>query len=297
VTTPRPNRVDLHAHTTASDGRPSPLELVTAMAEAGVRFAAITDHDSVEGYRSLLARPELIPAELELVPGIEINAMTREDAHYQGMEVHVLGYGMDIDHPGLLRALAGQRGGRSDRFQQMLHQLRAHGTPVDPWIAETLPSDGTAAGRPHVARALVLAGYAESVQDAFDRFLVWGKAGYVPRSGLGPADAVELIRSAGGVPVLAHFAPAAEDPGLLDPLIEAGLLGLEVYYSGGHRPFPREVVQGLERAARDRGLLLTGGTDYHGDTMTYLEASERARVPDEVSERLTEAIRARAAVA
>ncbi len=147
-------------------------------------------------------------------------------------------------------------------------RLRALGLPVDDELRQTLGPDVSAAGRPHVARALVAAGHAASVEDAFARFLSRGRPAYVPRQGLGNREAIEVITSAGGLAVLAHSADVVDEPRMLDRLQDWGLRGLEVYYGGYNRVFTPRRIAALARLAAERGLVATGGSDYHGDTMT-----------------------------
>ncbi|MBA2255359.1 MAG: hypothetical protein H0W07_09620, partial [Chloroflexi bacterium] len=149
------------------------------------------------------------------------------------------------------------------------------------------------AGRPHLARALVARGFASDVNDAFERWLKPGRLGYAPKQGLGPRAAIEAIRAAGGVAVLAHSPGVIRDATRLGPLGEWGLGGLEVHYFGGHRAgdfFPPSEIPAMAEVADRWGLLATGGSDYHGDGMSYLEKHAETRIPDEVGHRLLEAI-------
>ncbi|MBA2556792.1 MAG: PHP domain-containing protein, partial [Chloroflexi bacterium] len=212
------NRVDLHLHTSRSDGVLTPDELYRQLVEYGIAVAAISDHDVLDAYRELRdagrvgagsADPVAGPL---LIPAVEINAVAEHMPDLLEPELHILGYGVDIDDQSFELLMAGQRAARHNRVWALVDRLREIGMPIDHVIAETLPADVASAGRPHVARALVKAGHVESVQAAFDTVLTRGGPGYVPRQGLGVREAIEAIRAAGGLPVLAHFPAAPEVP-------------------------------------------------------------------------------------
>jgi hypothetical protein len=251
-----------------------------------MQLVALTDHDTLDGYRELRAagaEPALGAAGPGLVAGVEINAIDDEEA-WEG-ELHILGYGMVDDDPALDAALARQRAGRAVRVRETLDRLRALGMPVDVAFADVVAgAEPASLGRPHVARALGMSGYAASVDDAFSRILGRGRPAYVPRRGLGPREAIEAVRAAGGLAVLAHFREAQEHGELIGRLTAWGLGGLEVYYAGMGRVFAPAEVAALAAFARERGLVATGGTDYHGDTMSYAEAIAGLSVPDAVEE-------------
>ncbi len=284
VVPPAPSTIDLHTHTRRSDGILEPSALVAAAAGAGVQLLAITDHDTLAGYREV--RAGTLPAGLELLPGVEINAIVADRPDLWESEVHVVGLGVDPGDERFEAALAGQRDARRRRFDRMLQRLRDLGLGVDAALDGTSTNDDDSLGRPTVARALIEAGHATSVEDAFQRYLSHGAPAYVPRTGLGPADAIRAIRDAGGLPVLAHFSEAPARIGVVRELIETGLGGLEVYY----RTFDRRTVEAVGGVARALSLVPTGGTDYHGDTETYAQAHAALWVPPEVAPRLREAI-------
>jgi predicted metal-dependent phosphoesterase TrpH len=256
----------------------APADLVRAASEAGVRLMSLTDHDTLAGYREI-ASAGVIPDGMTLIPGVEINAIVTRDLGLWEGELHILGFGMDADDTSLEATLVAQRGRRRDRFQATVARLRALDLPIDAHLETVSGSDEDALGRPTVARALVGAGYAESVEDAFNRFLAWGQPAYVPRTGLGPVDAIEVIREAGGLPVLAHFSEAPSRVDIVRELVEAGLGGLEVYY----RSFDSATVFAVGEVAAALGLAATGGSDYHGDTGTYAELHANLWVPPEVA--------------
>jgi 3',5'-nucleoside bisphosphate phosphatase len=271
---------DVHAHTTRSDGVLTPGELVRQAHAVGVRLFAIADHDNLAGYRELVApgAPPL-PAGLALVPAVEINAVTRGlGLDLPEGELHVLGIGVDPTDEAFEAALAGQRGARRIRFQATVERLREIGLSIDAQVAALDLSADDALGRPTVARALVAAGYADSVEDAFRRLLAYGQPGYVPRTGLAPVEAIRAIRAAGGLASLAHFWQAADRISLLRDLMGEGLDGLESH----HRSFDEETRVRVGATARALGLVETGGTDYHGDTGPYAEAHAGLVMPDEL---------------
>lgn len=273
--------VDLHTHTTRSDGVLEPAILIRDVAAAGVRHLSITDHDSLAAYRELSAAPGSIPAGLELIPGVEINAIARDIPLLDG-ELHVLGFGMDPSDEAFEAALARQRAARRLRFERTVRRLAEIGLPIDAQVEAIDHSRDDALGRPTIARALIAAGFADSVEDAFRRLLGWGSPAYVPREGMGPRDAIDAIGDAGGLPVLAHFSEAPGQLALLRELKDAGLRGLEVYY----RTFAPETVVLVADVAKRLGFVATGGSDYHGDLMTYAEAHATLNVPPTVVDEL-----------
>ncbi len=281
---PHPTRIDLHTHTRRSDGVLEPVELVRASRAAGVQMLAITDHDTLAGFRELLSDDafEIV------IPGVEINSVAEGiDALWEG-ELHILGLGVDSDDEAFEAALVEQRRRRVERFFRIVRRLRDLGMPIDEQVERLDPADGASLGRPHLARMLVEAGHATSVDDAMQRVLARGKPGYEPRVGMGPAAAIGAIRAAGGLPVLAHFADAPRRRSLIEELKAEGLGGLEVHY----RHFGLETVEALAEFARTLGLVATGGSDYHGDLESYAEAHAQTYVPDAVTVPLHEALAA-----
>lgn len=252
--------VDLHCHTTASDGMLSPEALVTRAGRLGLRVIAITDHDSVEGIPAgIAAGPN---AGLEVIPGIEINT------DVPGAEVHILGYYLDHTYPELLDATVRLRDGRIGRARRMAAALTDMGAPVDFHRILEIAGEG-AVGRPHVARALVEAGHVNSVSEAFSRYIGRGSPAYVERTKFTPEEACALIRRAGGVPVFAHpvyfdrdgaISSAVDLNAALPALMAAGLMGIEAYYPR----YDAVTVEYVLAIARQHGLLVTGGTDFHG---------------------------------
>lgn len=285
VVPPAPSPVDLHTHTLRSDGVLEPVDLVRAAAECGVRILALTDHDTLAGYREVVASGT-VPPGVTLVPGVEINALVTRDLGLWEGELHILGFGMDPDDEAFEAALAAQREQRRLRFQRTVDRLRELGLGIDARVL-TLARDGNdALGRPTIARALIAAGHATSVEDAFRRLLGYGCPAYVPRLGLGPVEAISVIRTAGGLPALAHFSEAPARVDIVRELVEEGLGGLEVYYWR----FDNDTVEAVGEVAANLGLTPVGGSDYHGDTGTYADAHAELWVPPEVGRTLLERI-------
>jgi predicted metal-dependent phosphoesterase TrpH len=279
VIPPAPSTIDLHAHSTRSDGVLEPGDLVAAAAAAGVRLFSLTDHDTLAGYRTLRAGPPL-PARIELVPGIEINAVVAAGDDLWEGELHILGLGVDPDDLALEDALTTQRVRRRERFTRTVARLRELGLPIDAQLEARPPGTDDAVGRPTVARALVAAGYVATVEEAFQTLIGRGTPAYVPREGLGPVEAIQAIRQAGGLASLAHFRDAGARIGMIRELMALGLDGLEAH----HRSFDRPTMEEVSTVARDLGLIPTGGTDYHGDTGSYAEAHAGLWVPPEAGE-------------
>lgn len=279
VVPPGPSPVDLHAHSRRSDGVLEPAELIRAAAACGVTTFALADHDTLVGYRELVAEGA-IPPGLELIPGVEINAVVHEDIGLWEGELHILGLGMDPGDEAFEADLAAQRSRREKRFARTVRRLADLGMTIDAQIETLVSGPDDALGRPIIARALVAAGFATSVEDAFRRLIGRGTPGYVPREGLGPSEAIRAIRAAGGLPALAHFADAPARTPLLRELMDKGLMGLEVHY----RTFDRPTTDAMAETAATLGLVPTGGSDHHGDTGTYAESHAALWVPPEVAD-------------
>lgn len=239
--------VDLHVHSTASDGLHTPSQIVDMALQQGLRAIALTDHDSVDGVSEALGAAAGTP--LRVIPGVEIS--TDADG-----EVHVLGYWVDSGDESLRGALARFRLGRLERAARILEKLRALRISLSWENLAELAGDG-AVGRPHIARAMQDAGYVGSAQEAFERYLGHGRPAYVPRLKLAPPEAMQLILGAGGLPVLAHPYGVTH---LLGELTQAGLVGLEAYYGA----YSGELVAALSQLAHEHSLVCTGGSDFHG---------------------------------
>jgi hypothetical protein len=280
---------DVHAHTRRSDGVLEPSELVRQAHAAGIRLFAIADHDNLAAYRELTGPgAEALPGGLELVAAVEINAVTRGlRLDLPEGELHVLGLGVDPGDGAFEAVLAVQRGARRARFAATVELLREIGLPVESHLDPTILESDDALGRPTLARALVAAGYAESVEDAFQRFIGHGRPGYLPRTGMSPVEAIRAIRAAGGLASLAHFPEAPERLALMRELKAEGLDGLETH----HRSFQAETRAAMSAAAVHLGLVETGGSDYHGDLGPYAETHALLVMPDDLVASLREALR------
>jgi hypothetical protein len=289
VVPPSPSTVDLHTHTSRSDGVLDPAALVEAAAAAGIRTLAITDHDTLAGLPA--ARAAAARTGVHLIPGLEINTVANDADGFREGELHILGYGVDPEDGSLLAALEVQREHRRLRFWRIVERLDQLGLPVEETLRTmALDDHEDALGRPTVARALVAMQHADSVDDAFHRLLARGQPAYVQREGLGPKGAIDAINGAGGIAVLAHFAEAGDRPAVVRDLMSLGMRGLEVYY----RSFSADTVTKLETVARTHGLVATGGSDYHGDHETYAEAHAALWVPPGVATAVATAIEDRA---
>jgi 3',5'-nucleoside bisphosphate phosphatase len=244
--------LDLHLHSTASDGTATPEELVEAALAGGLDAIALTDHDTTAGVER--ARTAVLGRPLEVIPAIEVS--TTEN----GSELHILGYFVDPAHPALraYEETAGDR--REQRMREMVVRLRDQGIEVTfEAVVAAAGEDRGNLGRPHLARALMNAGYVDQVPEAFDLYIGNDHPAYVPTRLLSPGEGIRLILEAGGIPVWAH--PRADElDRLLPGLVREGLRGLEVYRP---RTPPHRVVE-LEKRARKAGLLRTGGSDWHG---------------------------------
>ncbi len=252
----KPAYVDLHIHSTASDGSLSPAEIIETARKVGLRAIAITDHDTVEGSVEALRHQD--SSGVEILPGIEISVS------FDSGTMHMLGYLMRLDDVSLGQTLKVVQEARANRNLEIIRRLQDVG--VDISYDEVLKvSGGGQIGRPHIAQVLVHKKAVQTIDEAFNKLLKKGRPTYVERYRLLPVEAIQTILGAGGVPVLAHpFTLNAKTEGDLDRVLadlkQAGLKGVEVYYPG-HGP---ELTALYERLADRHGLLVTGGTDFHG---------------------------------
>lgn len=252
-------RIDLHVHSTASDGTDTPSEAVRAAAEAGLDVVALTDHDNAQGWAEAVAA---LPPGLTLVRGMEISCVAQVDG--RAVSLHLLAYLLDPDEPALAGELAGLRESRVGRGEAMVRRLVDAGHPIT-WERVFELADGGSVGRPHVARALVEAGVLPDVSAAFTPDWLADHGRYwVPKAELDPADAVRLVTGAGGVAVFAH--PLASSRGAIvdevtiEAMAEAGLAGLEAE----HPDHPPEARRRARDIAARLDLVVTGSSDYHG---------------------------------
>lgn len=275
--------VDLHLHSTASDGTDAPAEVVRRGAEVQLTTIALTDHDTVDGVDE--AHTEAARLGLGFIPGTELSVV------WPTGTMHMLVYHLTPGPGPLQDELAGLRGGRDVRNTRIVAKLAELGAPISPEaVAEE--AGGGVVGRPHIAAVLVADGHAESISDAFDRYLARGRPAYVERTRLDPTAAIALARRSGAVPVLAHphtiGVGAADYEAAFRELAAAGLAGIECHYS----EYPPELRAHLAELCDRLGLIATGGSDYHGrykpDVAVGVGRGD-LEVPDEVVERIAAA--------
>ena len=246
--------VDLHLHTTASDGRCTPHELVDRVLRAGVTVMAVTDHDTVA------AIPEVQTAAktsgIEVIAGIEITSIDN------GRDVHLLGYFIDPDNSELTVFLAKQRIQRIARVEALGARLAQLGMPIDTAsvLMQAREQRGRSVGRPQIARAMIAAGYAADTREAFDRWLATGRPAFVPRSGPPPGEVIDIVHAAGGLVSMAHPGQTDVDS-RISAYVEAGLDAIELF----HPDHDADAVDRYRTIASDVNLLATGGSDFHGD--------------------------------
>jgi len=268
--------IDLHTHTTASDGRDTPAELVARASAAGVSVLAVTDHDTVAGCEA--AAIAAAAAGIAFVDGIEITALRA------GGDVHVLGYFFDRHSPALLDFLQQQRVQRIERVREMVARLAANGIALnaDAIVQPAVENPAQSAGRPWIARALVAAGVVADANEAFAKWLSRGRPGYVPRAAASPAEVFARIHDAGGIASLAHPSLVGQDS-WIDEFARDGLDAVEAYHSEHDQA---ATARYLSIAARLK-LLVTGGSDYHGDAAHGPTAPGRVSLPRDQFARLT----------
>lgn len=244
--------VDLHLHTTASDGRLSPTELIHLLASQGLKQVAISDHDTTEGLAEAFAAAEEFP-DMRIIPAIELST------DIPGDEVHMLGYFLRHEDEELQKILREFRMGRLERGRMMVEKLATLGINIEWERVQEIAGEGSV-GRPHIALAMVEKGYCKEPKDAFPEYLGRNGSAYVERSKMTPPEAIEMLIRFGAVPVLAHPAYLNDMETTIAELAEAGIVGLEVHYA----QFSPETVQQLAGLADRYGLIPCGGSDYHG---------------------------------
>ena len=267
------SKVDLHLHTTFSDGRLTPTQLVELIVSKGITVASVTDHDSTEGIPEALEAAARFP-QLTIIPGIELST------DIPGTEVHMLGYFIRYEDAAFQEMLRSFRDGRVDRAREMVDKLGALGLPVD-WERVCELAQG-AVGRPHIAQAMVEKGYISRPQEAFVHYLGRNGLAYAERTKMTPAEAVDYIRGVGGVPVLAHPHVVDNVESLLPELVEAGLAGMEVHY----KEYTPAEVEAFGAMAARYGLLPCGGSDYHAFGTPGEEQPGISGPPIEIVDRL-----------
>lgn len=271
-------RIDLHTHSSASDGSYPPARIV-AMAEAnGVGVLSLTDHDTLEGIPEARSRAEA--AGIRLIPGVELSVSE------EGADVHLLAYGFDPAAPALRTAIAGYRDGRRERAGKILSRLKGLGIRIRLEEVEEI-ADGAAIGRPHVAEALLRGGFVETFDEAFQRYLGHHAPAYVPKQVVTLERASAIVRDAGGVVILAHPGTLNRDH-LIPGWTRRGLDGIEVW----HSKHDAQDVARYRGFAQLHGLLMTGGSDYHGERTPAVKVGG-VSVPHQILAPLDDLCRAR----
>ncbi|MDD4801596.1 MAG: PHP domain-containing protein [Syntrophomonas sp.] len=244
---------DLHVHTSASDGVNTPEQVVLKAVDSGLTGLAITDHDTVDGLETAQRFIESNRFNIEFIPGIELNTDSDED------DLHILGYYINYYDEHLINRLMEVQAQRRQRAEQIVNKLQAIGLDISFEQVKNM-TKGDLIGRPHIARAIHQAGYALSAREAFQEYIARDMPGYVKRYKFTPGEAIELIKKAGGISVLAH-------PGLIknsykiNEIIKLGIEGIEAYYPEHSSTQIQEFI-GL---AQNHNLLITGGSDFHGE--------------------------------
>lgn len=268
-------RVDLHAHTNASDGEHEAEELIQIARQRGVTVLGIADHDTIAGIERAVAAAKAY-GDIEIIPAVEFST------DWEKREIHVLAYYVDYLDPATIALADKFREGRLGRAQKILAKLDALGVPVEFASVAAIAGDA-AIGRPHVARALMDGGHVATIQEAFDKYLASDKPAYVEYESASPHQAVEMIRAVGAVPVLAHPRDVTR---IVPELVKVGLVGLECYYAEYDDATRGELVA----LAKQYGLIQTGGSDFHGlNRMGHMSGLGEANVPIEVVEQLKRA--------
>lgn len=268
------SQVDLHIHSTASDGRLAPADIIKEAAGRGLTYIALTDHDTVDGIAPARAAAQAFP-QLKVIPGVEISTDIPQG------EVHVLGYFIDYTDPELKSTLDRFRNSRLRRARGMVAKLENLGIHID-WQRVQEIAGTSSIGRPHIAQAMLEKGYISSFKQAFTEYLSRDGPAYVEREKMTPAEAVELIVKARGLAVLAHPLTAGDPEVLTTELKAAGLVGIEAHYDG----YSAEEINRLVGLARRHNLIATGGSDYHGLEPATETAIGGANVPMESAEQL-----------
>lgn len=252
-------KIDLHIHTCFSDGVFTPEKIVDTAIDAGLNAIAITDHDNVLAYPIAVKYAEKIAKEagntpLEIIPGVEINTI------YKDVEIHILGYFMNREDSDFQEMLKMQQNARIAQTKEIIHLLsKKEGIHVSFDKIKSLVAEGGSIGRPHIAKAITLAGGTTSVMEAYSKYINNDSDVYVQRKTISPHDAIEIIYDAGGIPVFAHPFDVEDAENLIKEFMHFGLRGVEAY----HRKHSPAMVEYYSTIAEKNGLIITGGSDFH----------------------------------
>jgi len=268
------SKVDLHIHSTASDGRLEPEDIVHKSAENGLTVIAIADHDTVDGIASALVAAKAFPW-LKVIPCVELSTDVPSG------EVHILGYFIDYTSQELLATLKRLRNSRRERAKGMVAKLGSLGIHIEWQRVQEIAGSGSI-GRPHIAQAMLEKGYIASLKEAFTEYIGRGGPAYVEREKMTPVEAMELILQAKGLPVLAHPFTINDPETLVIELKAAGLVGIEAYYDG----YTADEISRLVNLADKYGLIASGGSDYHGLDVSSETMIGGADVPIKSAEQL-----------
>ncbi len=276
------SRIDLHIHTSASDGKFSPEDIVHRSAELGLTVIALCDHDSVDGIVPALEAARGF-SQIRVIPSVEVST------YAPGSEVHLLGYFIDYTDPELKATLVSLRSSRRERAKRIIAKLEGLDVHIDWGRVQEIAGSGSI-GRPHIAQALLEKGYITSFKEAFTKYIGFKGPAYIERQKITPAEAVALITRAGGLPVLAHPLTVNNPEMLIAKLKTAGLVGLEVNYNG----YTENERGSLAQLAKKYDLIATGGSDYHGLDDSAETMIGGIYVPQESAEQLIALAQSRA---
>jgi len=252
--------IDLHTHSTVSDGSMTPEEVIRHAKKSGLKAVALTDHDEIKGVEAAVSEGQLLG--IEVVPGIELSVKSET-------ETHILGYFIDYKNPALLHAIEEARKVREERTMEVCRNLTSYGMPIK-YEEVVEAAEGGMTSRGHIAYVMVQKGYAESIKEAFKKHLAYGCPGYSTKQYLSAAEAVELINKAGGRAYVAHLHLICKEDDemrkFLCELKEAGLAGVEGYYT----EYTGEMQEKYQKMAAELGLAISGGTDFHADIKPHI---------------------------
>lgn len=265
-------QIDLHLHSTFSDGLHTPGELVKFAYEHGLAAISITDHDCLDGFRKL---PEATAGTgIEFVSGIELSC------EYRGRDLHILGFGVDVDDTPFQNMLTRFRDSREERGIKIIEKLKDVGVSIDQDAVFAKAGEG-ALGRPHIAEALVEGGYAKDFSEAFNKYIGENCPAYVEKFKMTPADAVGHIHASGGLALVAHAGYYLDDLNSFHQLLDCGFDGIEAY----HPTHSNGVVKTLSNIAKERAMIISGGSDFHG--FAERDSVGEPKVPYEIFEEIT----------